>query len=110
METYLGDVELDSLTSKASLVMIDISSQWCGPCKQLVPILEDIEKSLDSSKVKFVKIDATNGAPKFVMDLGIKMVPALLFYKNGKLMVKENGLKSKQQILDIIEGLTNGKE
>jgi thioredoxin 1 len=105
METFSGEIELASLTSKAPLSIVYVSSQWCGPCKQFTPLLEEFEKGIDHSKVSLVKLDVTDGAPKFIMNLGIKMVPVLLFYKDGKLVAQEKGLKSKQSILGIIEGL-----
>jgi thioredoxin 1 len=106
METINGsEADLGSLVNKAPIVVIDIFSHWCPPCKQLAPILEQLDKELDPKEVKIFKVDVTEGAPQFVKDMGIKMVPTLLYFNNGELKLKETGFKDKLALLTNIESV-----
>jgi thioredoxin 1 len=105
METFTSDADLGSLIVKAPIVIIDIFSQWCPPCKQLAPILEQLDKELDQKEVRIIKVDVTEGAPQFVKDMGIKMVPTLLYFKDSELKLKETGFKNKEGLLANIESV-----
>ena len=101
MEILSGELVLSDLTSKAEKVLVVVSSQWCGPCKALQPILEEIETTLDST-TKFIKVDVTSSAPQFVRDLRISKVPTLLLFKNGELKKNETGGKTKEAVIKFI--------
>lgn len=103
METFTHDVELSSLINQAPIVIVDIFSQWCPPCKQLSPIIEKLATELDQKEVKIFKVDVTEGAPQFVKDMGIKTVPTLLYFKDGVLKLTEIGFKSKDALIANIE-------
>ena len=88
----------DSLISN-DVVLVDFFATWCGPCKMLTPILEEL--SNDRSLVKIVKVDIDES-----MDLakryGIMSVPTLLLFKDGKLIANRVGFASKNEIEDWI--------
>ena len=104
METFKGNANLDGMIKSCKIVVIDIFSNWCMPCKALTPILEDLEKEY-VGKVKFYKIDVTEDPPKFVLDMGIRNVPTLIFYKDGELKMQETGYKNKTIITEILNKL-----
>ena len=88
----------DSLIS-SDVVLVDFFATWCGPCKMLTPVLEEL--SNDRSLVKIVKVDIDES-----MDLakryGIMSVPTLLLFKDGKLIANRVGFASKNEIEDWI--------
>lgn len=103
METLSGEIDINVIATSANIVVVDIASEWCSPCKALAPILESLQE--DFKDVKFIKVDVTNGAPTFVSEMGIRAVPTILFYKGGNLVRTETGFKAKKDLKLIIENL-----
>lgn len=83
-------------------VIVDFFATWCGPCKMLSPILESIADTEKDVKILKVDIDENMDlAQKF----GIMSVPTLMLFKDGEEYGREIGLKSKQDLEDIISEL-----
>ena len=87
--------------SSDKLVLVDLYATWCGPCKALAPILEDLEKKYDG-KVKAVKINVDE-EESLAVKLGVISVPTVVFYKNGKTVASFVGVRSASKIGKIIE-------
>ncbi len=91
-----GISELEKVTSEG-LVVVDFFATWCGPCKMLSPVLEQINE--DRSDVKIVKVDIDNN-----MDLakkyGIMSVPTVILFKDGKEVDKKIGFMPKDMITE----------
>lgn len=87
--------------SSDKLVLVDLYATWCGPCKVLAPILEDLEKKYDG-KVKAVKINVDD-EESLAVKLGVISVPTVVFYKNGKTVASFVGVRSASEIGKIIE-------
>lgn len=87
--------------SSDKLVLVDLYATWCGPCKALAPILEDLEKKYDG-KVKAVKINVDE-EESLAVKLGVISVPTVVFYKNGKTVASFVGVRSASEIGKIIE-------
>ena len=84
-------------------VLVDFAAEWCGPCKQLAPIIADVASAVgDSVKVCHLDIDQ---AQDIAMKYDIMSVPTLLFIKGGAVMDKSIGVLSKKAILDKINNL-----
>jgi len=95
--TGMTKAEYDKLTQSAIPVLFDFKAKWCGPCKQLTPILNEIEKEY-AGKIKIVQIDVDEN--KSLADaLKIRSIPFLIFYKNGKLTMNIEGLTDKKNLI-----------
>ncbi len=75
-------------------VLVDFYANWCGPCKMLRPILEEIAKN---SKVKIVSIDVDN-VETLGEKYGIISIPCLILFQNGEEKARSVGLKSKEEL------------
>lgn len=82
-------------------VVVDFWAKWCGPCKALTPILEDIAKKYEG-KVRFVKLDVdqnTSTPPKF----GVRGIPTLILFKDGQVKGTQVGLLNKNELMEFID-------
>jgi len=82
------------------VVLVDFSTAWCEQCKILAPILEEI--SDEKREVKIVKVDVEE-EPILADQNYIMTIPTILFFKNGELLETSIGLKSKEEIINLIE-------
>jgi thioredoxin 1 len=88
---------------KGKVVIIDYWATWCGPCKQLSPIIDEVSSEL-GDKVLVGKMDADANLD-FVKTLNVRNIPTILYYKNGEIVERTNGLKTKNEILSIVNKL-----
>lgn len=82
-------------------VLIDFWAVWCGPCRMVAPIVEEIANEYDG-KVKVGKLDLDNN-PQTAMDYGIRSIPTLLFFKDGKLVDQIVGAVPKRNIVQKLD-------
>jgi thioredoxin 1 len=83
-------------------VLVDFTAAWCGPCKRLAPIVEEVAEAV-KGKVKVGKLDIDD-APVTANKLGIRSVPTLIVFKAGKAAGQHLGLTTKAKILDLVGG------
>ena len=102
--TELTDSNYNDFT-KNDLVLIDIHAVWCGPCKQLSPIIDEISVEFNG-RLSVGKLDADK-CPNTVSELGIRSIPTLVLYKNGEIVERKNGLTTKQKLSEMIENHIN---
>lgn len=90
------------------VVMVDFYAEWCAPCKILAKTMEELndEIRLLNSKVKLYKADVETNSD-IIRDLGISNVPAILIFKNGELVNKYIGLRSKKDLQHDLEKICN---
>jgi thioredoxin 1 len=88
----------------AGCVLVDFWATWCVPCLKVAPVLEELAHKYDG-KVKFGKVNVEN-APQIAQKFGVRSIPTLLIFKNGKIMTQIIGAQSKksieEKILEII--------
>ena len=99
MVKEIDSEELKKIIIDNRKVLVDCYADWCGPCKMLSPIIEQLAKEVDD--IKFYKINVDNDED-ISLDYGISAIPNLLYFEDGKLKTQIIGLKSKDDILDII--------
>ncbi len=78
-------------------VLIDFYADWCGPCKTLSPIIQEIKNEQDET-VRVIKINVDKNQA-VSQKLKVNSIPTLMIYKKGKLLWREAGLQTKQAIL-----------
>jgi thioredoxin 1 len=89
-------------TIKSSLpVIIKVSATWCGPCQQMIPVFELIEREF-ADRVTFAHLDVDE-ARELAIQFGITSVPTILFLKNGDVIAKEVGYVGKDALKMKIE-------
>lgn len=84
-------------------VIVDFWAEWCGPCKMIAPVLDEIAREKAGSvKVAKVNVDENQSLS---FKYNIRAIPALLFFKNGQLRDQVTGVTSKKDLLNRIEAL-----
>lgn len=83
-------------------VVLDVYASWCGPCQQMTPIIDELEKEM-GARYKFAKLNVDE-ARELSIKFGIISVPTFLFLKDGNVKGKETGYMSKETLKEKIEG------
>lgn len=81
-------------------VLVDFFATWCGPCKMLAPIVEKLAE--EEASVKVVKVDVDEES-ELAIKFGISSIPTLLVFKNGKLVDKQIGYRSLEQLKQMVQ-------
>ena len=86
------------------VVLVDFWAEWCGPCKMLSPVIDQLadEYKADTVEIGKLNVDEHSG---IASEYGIRSIPCLLFFKNGKVEKQVVGAIEKQEISTIIENL-----
>ncbi|MDP2359897.1 MAG: thioredoxin family protein [bacterium] len=93
------DATFQETVAGGGLVLIDFSATWCGPCKKLHPLLEDVQAERPDVRIALVDIQE---APEAARTCGVMSVPQVHFFKEGRAVDKFIGLQSKARILELI--------
>ncbi|MDA8123671.1 MAG: thioredoxin [Deltaproteobacteria bacterium] len=107
METkeWVGHAD-DSTFATAALqtaepVLVDFWAPWCGPCRTLAPVLEEISKDYDG-RTKIIKVNVDE-SPKTASEYGVQSIPTLLFIREGKIRETIVGLTTKDKLAAFID-------
>ncbi|GAA4360577.1 thioredoxin TrxA [Kangiella marina] len=99
---YLSDDTFEQeVLNSDSPVLVDYWAEWCGPCKMIAPILDEIAESYDGKvKVAKLNIDENNETPP---KYGIRGIPTLMLFKGGNVEATKVGAVSKSQLMAFID-------
>ena len=104
MALEVNDSNFDDVVLKSDkLVMVDFWAEWCGPCRMIATAVEEISKEY-AGKVVVVKCDVDN-SPVVAAKFGIRNIPTVLFFKNGKIADKQVGAVPKINFVSKINNL-----
>lgn len=82
-------------------VLVDFFATWCGPCRMMSPILEDVTKKV-GPKAHVLKVDVDKN-PQAAAHYGVQGVPTLILFKKGKIIWRQSGVVPANQLVNIIQ-------
>lgn len=97
----ISDEQFDSVTADSTPVLVDFWAPWCGPCRQIAPVLDELAKEYDGrAKVVKINIDEHNAtAAKF----GVRGIPTLMVFKNGEHLDTMVGGVPKSELVKVLD-------
>jgi thioredoxin 1 len=103
MITYVTELTTENFSEKiaSGVVVVDVLAAWCGPCKVLSPIIDEVGAHFGES-VLVGKLDADTNID-LVKELGVRNIPTVLIYKNGEVVDRFVGVKTKSEIVSMVE-------
>ena len=101
MIIHVEDLKEFSEKVNSGRVLVDFFATWCGPCKMLAPLLEEIDQRKEAGDLLIVKVDVDE-AGEIAMQFGIQSIPTLILFENGKLVKKSLGYMPKPQLLQFL--------
>jgi thioredoxin 1 len=107
METHTKPVEVtdqnfaDKVEKATGLSVVDLWAVWCGPCRMIAPIVEELATEY-AGKVSFFKLDVDNN-PATAQKYMVRSIPTLLFFKDGKMVDTVIGALPKEKLVGVIK-------
>ena len=103
MVTELNEAQFNDFVKQSGIVMVDCWAPWCGPCRRMGPVVEELANDL-AGKVAVAKLN-TDENQGVAMKFGINAIPTLLFFKDGVQQESLVGLRPKEDIISYINSL-----
>ncbi len=98
---HVNTAEFDALVAEGKTVLVDFFANWCGPCKMLAPVLEEVAPSYP--EVEFVKVD-TDENEDLARRFKISAIPALFIIKDGKQVAMTRGYMNADELRAFVDG------
>ncbi len=87
---------------ESGVVVVDFFATWCGPCKMLAPVMEEVEREMVD--VKFLKIDVDQ-EEELARRFGVMSIPTIIVFKDGNIKGQNVGFMTKDEIIDMINSV-----
>ncbi len=101
MATQLTDNNFkETVLDSGKLTLVDFWAEWCGPCKTIGPVIEELSKEYDGKAI-IGKVDVDSN-PETAMKYGIRNIPTILFIKNGQVVDKQVGAVPKANLVAML--------
>ena len=99
------NTKFNTIILSNDLVLVDFYADWCGPCKMMSPILQDVKTNLkEAVKIIKVNVDQHQDLANHFM---VRGVPTLMLFKKGKMLWRQSGVLSANDLLNIINNHSN---
>ena len=98
---HVNKDNFDSVKNSEKLVLIDFYADWCGPCRMVGPVIEQIADEREDVLVAKVNVD---NEPELAEQYGVFSIPTLVVMKGGEILRQSTGARPKSQILSMLEG------
>lgn len=95
----LNEASFDAAISAGGTVLVDLFADWCGPCRMLSPVVEELSR--ERSDVAFYKVNVDE-SPAIAARFGVSSIPTLLCFQNGELAKTSVGFCGKEQLEELI--------
>ena len=100
MAIRLNDDNFNRVRDNEGVSLLDFYADWCGPCRMVLPIVDEIAKEREDLLVGKINV---NDNPDLAKEFGVMSIPTLIVMKDGKIVNRVSGAKSKSQILDLVK-------
>jgi thioredoxin 1 len=102
MVETISDANISSVLEKNEITVIDFWAEWCGPCRVLGPIVDEVAKNNRDILIGKVNVDENSDLSQ---EYGVRGIPTLVFLKNGAVSQKLVGVVSQAKIQEVIDSL-----
>ena len=96
----LNNDNFDQVRNKEGISLLDFYADWCGPCRMVLPLVDEIAAERDDLLVGKINV---NDNPELAREFGVISIPTLIVMKDGKILNRASGARSKAQILDLVK-------
>ena len=96
----LNNDNFDQVRKNAGISLLDFYADWCGPCRMVLPIVDEIASERNDLFVAKINV---NDNPELAREFGVLSIPTLIVMKDGKVINRASGARSKEKILELVE-------
>ncbi len=97
----LNREEFEKARKEEGLILLDFYADWCGPCRMVAPVVEEVSQLREDVLVGKINVDDEESLAR---EFGIVSIPTLIVLKNGKIHKQVVGVRTREQILELLEG------
>lgn len=98
---HISQNNFDQVKNSQKTVLLDFYADWCGPCRMVAPLVEEIASEHPEYLIGKVNVD---DEPALAQEFGVQSIPTLVVLKDGKVVTQSSGARPKAQILALLEG------